>query len=445
MLSDFIAIESVSTDTSRKAHMVGAAEFLARELRGLGFTVLLRQINDSAPFVIATLSQPGASETIGIYGHYDVQPEDPVVEWESPPFSLTLAKGKWYGRGVADDKGHIIQNLVALRELIAAKKLNRNIVCFFEGEEESGNKNLEAVLEGEDKDIFKRVDAWFVVDMGLSGSIEPQIFNGLRGIVYFELRIETGSRDTHSGVFGNRIYNPAQLLSELVASMKDSPTGRVKIPHFYEDIIPLGTQEYRSLVEQSDTEEDLLKRSGTYVLPTHWGPFHGLPANIPLALTSKLLPSLDIHGITSGYTDEGVKTVIPHRAMVKFSCRIVPGQRPERIASLIQEHIKQNLSPGVKYKLEIMESSEAFYTSIDDPWTLHTATKLEETFGKKTQFGRSGGSIPVARALQNHFGKPIVLTGFTLPDCNLHAPNENVDEKMFWKGIEALKRIYGDV
>ncbi|MBP6994047.1 M20/M25/M40 family metallo-hydrolase [Candidatus Woesebacteria bacterium] len=443
LLTDFVAIESVSTDASRKPAMQNAADFLCSQLESIGFTSSQQSINGSAPFVVGIYIHNPSAATIGIYGHYDVQPEDPVEEWNSPPFKLTQKEGKLYGRGVADDKGHIIQNLVALRELVSTKRLKKNVVCFFEGEEESGNKNLEEFLSTPENAQLLNVDAWFVTDMGARGSGEPQIYNGLRGIVYFELDIETGFSDTHSGVYGNRIYNPAQILTELVASMKESATGVVKILHFYEDIIQPSPEEYAHLVSQADTEDSLLKKSRAFVLPKKWGPFPGFPTDIPLSLTSKLLPSLDINGMSSGYTQAGVKTVIPRKAMLKFSCRIVPGQRVEKVISLVREHIEAHVPEGIKYELTSVESSEAFYAGVDNPWVQETAAKLEKVFGNPVRFSRSGGSIPVAEALQRHFGKPVILTGFTLPDDNLHAPNENYDEEMFWKGIEALKRIYG--
>ena len=444
LLTDFVAIESVSTDTNREPAMQEAADFLSQQLKEMGFTLSVQSVHGSAPFVIGSFIEDKSAETIGIYGHYDVQPEDPVEEWNSPPFKLTQKDGKLYGRGVADDKGHIIQNLVALRELITEKKLKRNIVCFFEGEEESGNKNLEEILNASQSGHLQNVDAWLVTDMGARGSGEPQIYNGLRGIVYFEMTIETGTKDAHSGVYGNRIYNPAQLLAELVASMKDSTSGVVKIPHFYEDIIHPSPEEYAHLVAQADTPKALLERSGAHILPSSWGPFPGFPVDIPLSLTSKLLPSLDIHGISTGYVQEGVKTVIPRKAMMKFSCRTVPGQKAEKIARLVQEHVKAHVLEGIQYELKVVESSEAFYTSVDNPWVREIVSKLEEVFSNPVRFSRSGGSIPIAEALQRHYSKPVILTGFTLPDDNLHAPNENYDELMLWKGIEALKRIYGE-
>jgi len=442
LLSEFIAIESVSTDASRQSAMQDAADFLSHQLEEMGFTLSVQSVNGSAPFVIGSYTQDKSAETIGIYGHYDVQPEDPIEEWNSPPFKLTQKDGKFYGRGVADDKGHIIQNLVALRELIAQKKLKRNIVCYFEGEEESGNKNLEEILNVPQNTYLQNVDAWLVTDMGARGSGEPQIYNGLRGIVYFEMTIETGIKDAHSGVYGNRIYNPAQLLSELITSMKDSQTGVVKISHFYEDIIHPSPEEYAHLVAQADAPKALLERSGAHILPSSWGPFSGFPSDIPLSLTSKLLPSLDIHGISSGYVQEGVKTIIPRKAMMKFSCRIVPGQKAEKIARLVQEHVSAVVPKGIKYELKVVECSEAFYTSVDSPWVREIVSKLEQVFGTAVRFSRSGGSIPIAEALQRHYSKPVILTGFTLPDDNLHAPNENYDEHMFWKGIEALEQIY---
>lgn len=442
LLADFIAIESVSTDKNRASAMGQAGEFLVHTLTHMGFEVTAHRIADAPPFIIGAYRVAEAYETMGIYGHYDVQPEDPVDAWHSPPFTLTRRDGKLYGRGVADDKGHIIQNIVALQQLIETKKLNKNIVCFFEGEEESGNKHLNDFLALDEARVLREPDVWLVTDMGASGSGEPQIWNGLRGIVYFEITIETSNKDAHSGIYGNRVHNPAQLLCDLFARMKDANSGVVRIPHFYDDIIFLTPTEYASLLTQSDSDASLRARSGAHVLPITWGPFPGAPADIPLALTSKLLPSLDIHGVWGGYMQDGVKTIIPARASAKFSCRIVAGQKPENIARLVHNFVSAHIPPGVSIKLTQKEGSEAFYTAVDNLWTKRIAGALEHTFNTPVRYNRSGGSIPAAQAFQQKFSKPVILTGFTLPDDNIHAPNENYDEKMFWKGIEALELIY---
>lgn len=403
LFSDFINIESVSTDSNRHPEILKAVEFLKKEIKSLGFEVKIYQKENCPPLIIGYLpsssrsSKDGKAKAIGVYAHYDVQPEDPVEKWDSPPFKLDLKGGKMFGRGVADDKGHIIQILVAIRRLVEtrhASSLQNNIVLIFEGEEEVGSQNFES-LAGQAKKELEKVDVFYILDMGMKAKNVPQIFYGLRGIIAFELKIKTSETDLHSGVFGNRVFNPAQLLSELMSKIKDSQTGKIKIPEFY----------------------DQVKKN-------------------------QLQPSLDINGMVSGYTGEGTKTIIPAEATVKFSIRLVPDQDHKKIERLVQKFIKNNLPEKVDFKLKIFTGSNPFYTDFKNPYAKKTADILNEVFKNKTHFDRSGGSIAAAEILQRLFKKPIILTGFTLPDENIHAPNENIDEEMFFKGIVSLEKIF---
>jgi len=398
LFSDFINIESVSTDSSRHSEILKAVEFLKKEIKSLGFKVDIYQKDNCPPLIVAKyyLSdvRPQDRKTIGIYAHYDVQPEDPVGEWDSPPFELTLKNGKLYGRGVADDKGHIIQILIAINQLIDTKKLQNNIILILEGEEEVGSKNFESLVS-QVKQELERIDVFYILDMGMKSKNVPQIFYGLRGIIAFELKIKTSETDLHSGVYGNRVFNPAQLLSELMSKMKDSQTVKIKVPGFY----------------------DRVKKN-------------------------QLQPSLDINGMVSGYTGEGTKTIIPAEATVKFSIRLVPDQDHKKIERLVQKFIKNSLPKKVDFQLKIFTGSNPFYIDFKNPYAKKTADILSEVFKNKTHFNRSGGSIAAAEILQRIFKKPIILTGFTLPDENIHAPNENIDEEMFWKGIMALEKIF---
>jgi len=442
LLSDSISIQSVSVDSKRRGEILKAVDFLMKHLKLMGCEVRLIKKENFPPLVLGIYHintdryQYGKRETIGIYGHYDVQPEDPVDEWRSPPFKLTLRNGKIYGRGVADNKGHVIQNLISIKHLIKENKLKNNIVFILEGEEETGSISLEEYVK-EAKDILAKVDVFYVTDTGMYRKNIPQIFFGLRGLVYFELIIETGIKDLHSGLWGNRVLNPAQVASQLFAKMKDERTGRVLIPGFYDEVRAISKEERKLLTAVARTDEGQIKEAGVYKLLS-------LDKKQPY-LSAKIYPSLDINGFISGYTGEGAKTVIPRKAVIKFSCRLVENQNPENIENLVKEFITNNLTKGVKYDLKILSKDHPFYTNTNNQFVKKTAEILTGFFGNKTRFNRSGGSIPAAEVLQRFYKKPIILTGFTLPDDNIHSPNENFDEEMFFRGIECLKIIYSKI
>jgi len=403
LFSDFISIKSVSTDNSRHKEILKTVEFLKKEIKSLGFKIAIYQKNNCPPLIIAKKFISSNTKTIGVYAHYDVQPEDPVEKWDSPPFELTKKNGKLYGRGVADDKGHIIQTLVAINQLIDTKKLQNNIVLIFEGEEEVGSKNFEFLINQAKKDLDE-VDAFYVLDFGMETSDQPEIFFGLRGLIGFEIEIRIGEKDLHSGVYGNQVYNPIQILSELFSKIKDSRTRKILIPHFY------------------DKAKFKSKNN--------------------LWLSTKIYPSFDINGIIGGYTGPGVKTIIPALARAKFSFRLIENQTPSVIEKLVNVFIKKNLPEGVKYSLKTLGKLDPFYTDIDNKYVKTTNKIFANIFGKQSLFTRSGGSIGAAATLSKLFNKPLILTGFTLADCDIHAPNENLDEKMFFKGIVSLGKIF---
>lgn len=409
LLSDFVSIRSVSTDKLKHGEMLKAVEFLKTEIKTLGFEVETYQQSNCPPLIIGYLpsssrsSKDGKVKTIGIYAHYDVQPEDPVEKWDSPPFKLTSKNGKLYGRGAADDKGHIIQTLVAIKKLIEIKKLGNNVVLIFEGEEEIGSENFGALIKQAKKDLEK-VDVFYVLDMGMETIDQPKIFYGIRGLVGFELEIKIGEQDFHSGVYGNQINNPIQILSELFSKIKNSLNRKILIPHFYD------RAKFKS-------KNDL------------W-------------LSTKIYPSFDIHGMTGGYTGQGIKTIIPAVASAKFSFRLIENQSPDEIEKLVFDFIKKNLPKGIKYSLKTLGKLAPFCTDINNKFTKKTDEIFTKVFGKKTLFSRSGGSIGAVATMAELFKKPMILTGFTLPDENIHAPNENIDQEMFFKGIVALEKIF---
>jgi acetylornithine deacetylase/succinyl-diaminopimelate desuccinylase-like protein len=435
-LAEFIALQSVSADPERFPAIKKTVTFLQKKLESLGFTVKIYESEKTPPFIVASRMLSPNAKTIGIYGHYDVQPEDPVDEWHTQPFELVSQKGKLYGRGVADNKGHVWQNITALEELISSKTLQNNIVFMIEGEEESGSGSFEPFVERAKEDLAK-ADVFFVTDETMFKKNVPQIGYGLRGLVYFEIEVKISDSDLHSGVWGNRVLNPVLVLTDLFAKMKNVHTGKILIEGYYDKVRKPSPEELKLLEKTKKPEEEEKAEGQVYHL-------HGVQG-LPGYLAAILMPSLDVHGILSGYTGAGAKTVIPKSAMMKFSSRLVEYQDPKEIEEKIVTFIEKNMPKGVQYTLKTLSSDEPFYTSIDNEWVKQTASIFSEIFDNETIFNRSGGSIPAAGTLSRIFKKPIILTGFTLPDCNIHAPDENFDEEMFWKGIEALKKVYSVV
>lgn len=435
LLSDFVAIQSVSTDKSRHSEILKAVEFLKKEIKSLGFEVKTYQKNNCPPLIIANNylrdDRHQDSKTISIYAHYDVQPEDPVEKWDSPPFKLTARNGKFYGRGVADDKGHIVQTLMAIRRLVETRHASslhkNNIVLIFEGEEENASGNFEELISQEKKNL-DYIDVFYILDMGMKAKNVPQIFYGLRGIMTGELTVKIGKTDLHSGIYGNRVLNPVQVVAELLAKIKDGKTNKIKISGFYDSVKKISQKETEILSEFVASTEEEKKNAG---IKKFIGDF----------LSSKTLPSFEVNGMVSGYTGQGAKTIIPNEATLKFSIRLVPNQKAKEIRKIIEDFIKRNLPEEISFILKISDGGDPFYTSFENKFVKKTAEILTEVFKNKTYFNRSGGSIAAAEILQRLFKKPIILTGFTLPDENIHAPNENINEEMFFKGITALEKI----
>lgn len=408
-LKKIVAIPSVSTDPGRRNKIMEAAEFIRKELSLIGCTVELFRYKNYPPLIVGQKIVNQSAKTIGIYAHYDVQPEDPVENWLSPPFKLTKRGEKLYGRGVADDKIHLIQSLIAAKNLIERGNLRNNLIFIFEGEEEIGSVHFEELIK-KAKSVVDKPDVFYVFDVGMKEKNVPQIFYGLRGVISGELKVKTGETDLHSGIYGNRVLNPIQVIAELLTKIKDGQTHQIKIPGFYDEVKKISQKEINLLPAES--------------------------------LISKINPSFEVNGIYSGYTGPGWKSVIPAEATSKFSFRLVPDQKPQEIKPLIQQFIKTNLPKQAKWELKLSLGSNPFYTDFNNKYTKKTAAILSNFFGNKCYFNRSGGSIAAAEILQRVFKKPTILTGFTLPDENIHAPNENIDKEMFFKGIEAMERIF---
>lgn len=428
-LKKIVSIASVSTDLlDRRQKIKEAADFITKELISLGCHVGLFQYKDFPPLIIGQKIIDKPAATIGVYAHYDVQPEEPVEKWSNPPFQLTEKNGKLYGRGVADDKIHLIQTIAATKNLIDKNQLKNNLIFIFEGEEEIGSAHFEELIKKAEPDI-KKCDVFYVMDAGMKDKNIPQIFYGLRGIITGELVVKIGKTDLHSGIYGNRVLNPAQVVAELLAKIKDGKTHRVKIPGFYDNVKEIDQKERDLLSEFLLSDEQEKINAG---VKNFTGDF----------LSSKIKPSFEINGIYSGYTGRGAKTIIPASATLKFSIRLVPEQTPQEIERVVTKFIGANLPKEVDWELTTFPGSKAFYTDFNNKYVRKTAKILTEVFGSKVYFNRSGGTIAAAEILQRVFKKPVILTGFTLPDENIHAPDENIDTEMFFKGIVALEKIF---
>lgn len=432
-LSHLISIPSVSTDSSRKNSMEAAFTTLSNKLSSMGFSVTRRSQEGAHPLLMATRKGKPHAKSIDIYGHYDVQPEDPVSEWESPAFALSDRNGKLYGRGTSDNKGHIVQNIAAISRLIKSDKLDNTVTFLIEGEEEIGSTHFEELIE-DTNDTLKNIDVYYITDVGMHEKNHPQLFYGLRGLVYIEVMLNAGTRDLHSGMYGNRVINPAQVLATLVAGMKDPKTGRVLIPGFYDDVKPISDDERTMFehVRRSDTDE--MAEAGVSAVVS-------LDEQQPW-ISSKRYPSLDVNGMWSGFTGEGQKTIIPRSASVKLLCRLVELQDPCKIESIIESYVKAHVPKGITVLIKKYKNASPFFTDFNNEYVRRAAMILEELFGNKTLLNRSGGSIPAAEILLRRYGKPVILTGFITPGENMHAPNENYDKDMFFKGITALERLY---
>jgi acetylornithine deacetylase/succinyl-diaminopimelate desuccinylase-like protein len=369
--------------------------------------------------------------TVLIYGHYDVQPSDPLDFWETEPFDPIEKNDRLYGRGSSDMKGQIVACLAAYDAISNSGPIPVNFKFLFEGEEEIGSPNLADFLAN-NRDLLD-CDMILNPDAGMISPSNPTIVYGLRGLTYFELNLTGPDHDLHSGMFGGVIHNPAIVLAELIVGMHDE-NWKVTLPGFYEDVIPLTENEREEMLRLPITDEDLKRQTGA---PELWGekgfnPIERLGAR----------PTLEISGMLSGFTGEGSKTIIPSTAMAKISMRTVPNQDPEKIFEQLRKFIEMNIPPTVKWDLKKFAGGWASISDINHPGVISLTKALEAVWGTKPLFKREGGSIPVVASMQRILGKESVLTGFGLPEDKIHSPNESLHLPTWRKGILALIHFF---
>lgn len=433
-LFTLLRFHSVSADPGLAAETARCGQWLAGAFERAG---LASQAEPTGGHPVVFAEWRGAPEapTVLVYGHYDVQPAEPLDAWTSPPFEPRVRDGSVVARGASDDKGQVCCHLAGARaHLLARGKLPVNLVFVIEGEEESGSTHLERYIEANRERLA--CDAVVISDTGQFAAGMPALTYGLRGLAYFEVTITGANRDLHSGSFGGAVANPANALARLLADLHDND-GRVTVPGFYDAVRPLEDWE-REAFSRLPLDEPALRRelgidafvgeAGYRVLERLWA-----------------RPTLDVNGLWSGYTGEGAKTVLPSRASAKFSCRLVPDQHPDRIAELVQQHLRARCPVGCTLEVRVLHGANPVLLPTDIP-VVHAAQRaVEAAFGTPPVFIREGGSIPVVDTFRRLFGVPVVLLGFARPDDRAHGPDEKFSVEDFHRGAEASARLWEEL
>lgn len=432
-LFEWLRIPSISAKSEHKDDTARAAEWLADRMRDAGLTTVDVIPTAGHPIVVGEWrGAPAGAQTLLVYGHYDVQPPEPLNEWLSEPFEPTVRDGKLYARGSVDDKGQVYLHLKAVEaHLKDGGSLPVNVVFVVEGEEEVGSPNLEAFLKENQERL--RCDAVLISDTTMFAPGLPSITIGLRGMAYMEVRVQGPSVDLHSGAYGGAVVNPANALAKIIAGLHDDQ-GRVNIPGFYDRVVDLTDEQRKAMGALPFTEEGLREEVGAPALAGEAG--HGALERIWVR------PTLDVNGLLSGYTGEGAKTVLPSKAMAKVSMRLVPDQDFKEVERLFTEQVKRLAPAGVTVEVLALHGGQPWYAEPSGPLFAAAETALERAFGQKPVLIREGGSIPIVQAFQETFGAPAVLIGFGLPGENAHAPNEWMLVENFHRGAEAIAMMY---
>jgi acetylornithine deacetylase/succinyl-diaminopimelate desuccinylase-like protein len=430
-LKTFLRIPSISTLSEHKPDIRRAAEFARDELRKAGMTTAELIEGEGNPLVYGEWMGAPGKPTILFYGHYDVQPPDPLDEWKSPPFEPEVRGDNIYARGSADDKGQVYIQIKAVEGLMKTNgKLPVNVKFLLEGEEETGGEHIEAYVKSKPPRL--KADAAVVCDTEMFAPELPTICVGLRGLVYYELMVEGANHDLHSGIYGGAAPNPIMAIAEILTALKDRE-GHIKIPGFYDRVVPPSEKEREAWARLPfDEKEYVEKEMGARELV-------GEP-EVPVFERTWARPTLEVHGIRGGFTGEGAKTVIPARAVAKISTRLVGDQQVDEAIAQTKAAVAAACPKGVTAELRLIHSGEPSLTNPDNPFVHAAADALKQTFGKDTVYIRSGGSIPIVGVFDQYLGIPSVMMGFGLPDDNLHAPNEKFHLPNFYRGIEAVAR-----
>jgi len=425
-LCHYVRFRSVSAQPEHRADMTACAEWLVNHCRSLGLDAQLCP-TDGNPVVLAKTPRPKSVTRRPhylVYGHYDVQPPEPFELWKTPPFQPTIQGRSLFGRGASDNKG---QNLAHLKAVEAYLKTGTPLPCdltfVIEGEEEVGSKSLAGFLRQNRRAL--RCDAVVISDTGMPSPKHPALTYALRGITAFEITLRGPSRDLHSGMFGGSVENPATALCRLLAKVHDAK-GRIAIPGFYDDVVPLSKYERKELARLPFNRNQYRKFLG---VPELFGERGFTPVEQRAAR-----PTFEINGLTSGYQGEGSKTIVPAWARAKITARLVPGQQPARINQLVQSFFKKHCPPTVTLELKAGHGAEAYLVSPQSPPAQAALRALRRAFGREPVLLREGGSIPIVNQFKKVLGADTLLLGLALPDDNAHSPNEKFDLDIFAQG-----------
>jgi acetylornithine deacetylase/succinyl-diaminopimelate desuccinylase-like protein len=432
-LFELLRIPSISADSKFKGEVRKAAEWVRAHLQKIGADEVQLFETPGHPIVFAQKMIDPNLPTVLVYGHYDVQPPDPLDLWESGPFDPVIKKteehpqGAIFARGACDDKGQFFMHLKSFEALMASDELPLNIKFLIEGEEEIGSDHLESFCR-EHRDLLA-TDTVLISDTSMLSNVHPSITTGLRGLSYLEVEVTGPNKDLHSGVYGGAVANPINILSQMIASLQDE-NNRITIPGFYNDVAAVSDEER---MQMNKAPFDLEEYQNLLDIQS----IHGEAGYTTLERTT-IRPTLDVNGIWGGYIGEGAKTVLPSKAYAKISMRLVPYQNPEKITELFTDHFNSIAPPSVKVKVTPHHGGHPVVTPIDTPEYQAAQDAMETTFGKKPLPLRSGGSIPIVALFENVLGVKTVLLGFGLDTDAIHSPNEHYGLFNFYKGIETI-------
>ncbi|HEX2076512.1 MAG TPA: dipeptidase [Longimicrobium sp.] len=430
-LTRFVAIPSVAAEPEHGADVRRCAAWLARHLARIGLRAEVVR-TAGQPLVVGRWSGAPGRPTVLVYGHYDVQPAEDPASWSHPPFDPVVRGGNLLGRGAVDDKGQLWAHVKAVESLLrTGGRLPVNLVCVFEGEEESGSGGLLALLRRPPR--WLRADAVLVSDTTMRAPGRPAITYGLRGALSFEVEVAGPGRELHSGLYGGAVHNPLQALCEIVAGLHDA-RGRIAVPGLYDGLPAVPAAERAYLRRTGPTDAEILRDAGDP--PAPWG-----EAGFTLYERIALRPSLSVNGMSGGYAGEGAKAVIPATAHASLSLRLVPGQDPARVDRLVRRRVAALAPPSVRVRVRTRFGARPALVDRGHPVMRTAAAALRAAFGADAVFLRSGGTIPVVSALAEATGAPVVLMGLALPDDRMHGPDEKMSLDNLFRGIEASIRF----
>ena len=430
-LFQLLRIPSVSTAAKYKDDVGRAAEFVRQKLEDAGVDIAEIHQTDGHPIVYGEKIVDPNAPTVLVYGHYDVQPADPLELWDSPPFEPEIRDGKIYARGACDDKGQMYMHVKALETMQAQENVPCNIKFLIEGEEEIGSDHLSPFVEAHQKKLA--ADVVLISDTDIISNEHPSITVGLRGMSYMEVEVTGPNRDLHSGMYGGTVANPINVLCKMIASLKDDQ-GRITIPGFYDKVEELSDEERREINRAPHDDEEYKQALDVDELFGEAG--YTTPERIGIR------PTLDVNGIWGGYIEEGAKTVLPSKAHAKISMRLVPHQDHFEIDELFIKHMEKIAPPTVKVKVTSHHGGQAAVVPSDSVGVQAASKAFEEAWGKKPFLTREGGSIPIVSLFQDTLGIDSVLMGFGLDEDAIHSPNESYGVFNYLKGIETITLFY---